>query len=107
MADLLKVTIGVSGHGDVTAMLDQLGDARSIVDTFLEARVHHNPGACAACVANNNPALVPFAGCEGAKKAARGKRIEAAKAKKERRQPKPKVVTGCRCTVVFVPKDEN
>lgn len=106
MGELLRVSIGVSGGGDVTAMLDQLGCAESIIGNFMVAQVLHSPGCCGPCRANNNPALVPFAGCEGAKKAARGKRIEDAKAKKQGRQPKPKVVTGCRCTVVFVPQED-
>lgn len=106
MGELLRVSIGVTGHADVTAMLDQLGTAESIISNFMVAQVYHNPGCCPPCRANNNPALVPFAGCEGAKKAARGKRIEEAKAKKEHRKPRPKVVTGCRCTVVFVPQED-
>lgn len=105
MPDLLRVSWAVDAGGglSVSDMLDPLTDAKGIIENLATAQVHHNPGCCAPCRANNNPALVPFAGCEGAKKAARGKRIEDAKAKKQGRQPKPKVVTGCRCTVVLVP----
>lgn len=97
----LSVGIGVShgGSGGSGGSGDDLGE---MVDRAFDLQVHHNPGACGPCRANNNPALVPFPGCAGAKKAAMGARIEAQKAKKQGRKPKPKVVTGCRCTVVLV-----
>ena len=78
------------------------GDFDNVMNMFDQAfdvEVIHSPGACAACRANNNPAMVPFPGCEGKKKAERGARIEAQKAKKQGRRAKPKVVTGCRCKV--------
>lgn len=53
----VRITVSVSGGFDDA--FDDLGG-----DDY-ELRVRHEAGACAPCVANNDPHNVPFWGCNG------------------------------------------
>lgn len=47
----VEITVGVEGSADLKGALDP--------DHALEVRIEKSPGACRACVANNDPARVP------------------------------------------------
>lgn len=71
----MVVNIGV----DKSEIADLLG----MVDDATDVEVQHEPGACAPCRANNDPALIPFPGCRGQERHAKARGY------------------GCRCRVVL------
>lgn len=77
------IVITVTVEGDFDFPLDGVGDEGD----GGHWEVKHEPGACAPCVANNDPHNVPFFGCNG---------------NIDRIDPDEHLGNGCRCTKVWV-----